>query len=660
MYEPHPDHPSAGDHHGPIRNLFRRTHRWSRVHRDEDELLLEGSDDHVAHVFFSTLPDDMGLYGKPMARNAQIWSHDARLILDGPGADRDAIKRAMHQVCAGGLFGYRFQYPPMRVGRHAVYWHRPLVAYYSSADRAPRVLFDMPAGCLTAYPIEKPGETPNFSRPVELWPRFLRREPRLAAIELFLSAADHRPNQTILNVRKLLDTWELLGQRPLPRSFARQLLTLPREETLEAWLERLPEHTAETERTGRLVDSLNGVLEPANASPLTTHDSPLTFRHTARRSFETAYWNTITSLCQRKYRYKNNADIVHDPVTEALAAHHHRDLEALGNHLLEYYAGVIARSGVKKGALAGELPFLWETDFDFAWYGGWASNQLRRTHERDLFVVIPGRDRRRAVILADHYDTAYMEDHYYKEKGAHLPATGADDNHSATAALMLAAPIYLELSRAGKLGCDIWLVHLTGEEFPADCLGARHLCQALVDKKAVLHTPQGQEHDLSGTRVQGVYVMDMIAHNNDRDRDVFQIAPGTSRESMWLAYQAHLANRMWNDRTEIWNRSGARRQRGRGKRSRDGRRIPGSALHPKLSGEIRPHYAPRSTLYNTDGEIFSDAGVPVVLFMENYDINRQGYHDSHDTMENIDLDYGSALAAIAIESAARAATEEPM
>ena len=74
-----------------------------------------------------------------------------------------------------------------------------------------------------------------------------------------------------------------------------------------------------------------------------------------------------------------------------------------------------------------------------------------------------------------------------------------------------------------------------------------------------------------------------------------------------------------------------------------------------LSGEIRPPADPRSVLYNTDGQIFSDAGVPVVLFMENYDINRQGYHDTHDTMENIDLDYGAALSAIAIESVARAA-----
>jgi hypothetical protein len=43
--------------------------------------------------------------------------------------------------------------------------------------------------------------------------------------------------------------------------------------------------------------------------------------------------------------------------------------------------------------------------------------------------------------------------------------------------------------------------------------------------------------------------------------------------------------------------------------------------------------------------------------MENYDINRTGYHDTHDTMENIDLDYGSAVAAIAIETFARIATQ---
>jgi hypothetical protein len=71
---------------------------------------------------------------------------------------------------------------------------------------------------------------------------------------------------------------------------------------------------------------------------------------------------------------------------------------------------------------------------------------------------------------------------------------------------------------------------------------------------------------------------------------------------------------------------------------------------------VRLSEDPRSTLFNTDGQIFSDCGVPVVLFMENYDIKRSGYHDTKDTMQNIDLDYGAALAAIAIETVARTAT----
>ena len=163
--------------------------------------------------------------------------------------------------------------------------------------------------------------------------------------------------------------------------------------------------------------------------------------------------------------------------------------------------------------------------------------------------------------------------------------------------------------------------------------------------------------DLSGTRIRGVYVMDMIAHNNDRDRDIFQIAPGTGAQSMWLAYQAHLANEIWNASTVQWNRRKSRRDCGRGARSANGRTLPATARHLALRGQVRPDYDPRSTLYNSDGQIFSDAGVPIVLFMENYDINRTGYHDSHDTMANIDLDYGAALAAIAIESVARAAAQ---
>src|SRR6185369_7586179 len=112
--------------------------------------------------------------------------------------------------------------------------------------------------------------------------------------------------------------------------------------------------------------------------------------------------------------------------------------------------------------------------------------------ERNIVMMIPGRNRGEAIVMADHYDTAYMEDVYYPEKGGDLlraPACGADDNHSATTALLLAAEHLLELSRAGKLERDVWLVHLTGEEYPGDCMGARALCQALVERKLVLRAP---------------------------------------------------------------------------------------------------------------------------------------------------------------------------
>jgi len=172
--------------------------------------------------------------------------------------------------------------------------------------------------------------------------------------------------------------------------------------------------------------------------------------------------------------------------------------------------------------------------------------------------------------------------------------------------------------------------------------------------------PGGRSRELSGTRIAGAYVLDMIAHNRDRaaEVDVFQIAPGACGGSAWLAEQALLATQIWNAGIERWNRGAARRRAGRGRRSARADRVPKLARHLALHASLRPPSDPHSALYNTDGQIFSDAGVPVVLFMENYDIDRDGYHDSHDTMANIDLDFGAALAAIAIESVARAASAE--
>ena len=151
LHEPRASGETGNGTRRPLRNHYRRTHRWARIHRDEDELAVTAQEDRVAHVLFSTAADDLGLYGKPMARNAQIWTHDCQRLLDGPRAGHEELAAAAHTLAEGGLFGYRFLFPAMRVGAHEVYWHRPLVACWSAEADAPRVLSDAPLGYLTAY-----------------------------------------------------------------------------------------------------------------------------------------------------------------------------------------------------------------------------------------------------------------------------------------------------------------------------------------------------------------------------------------------------------------------------------------------------------------------------------------------------------------------------
>jgi hypothetical protein len=661
LHEPRPDGPPLDERYGPIRGTFRRTHRNARVKRDAPhEQAVSPREDRMAHVLFSAAAEDMGLYDKPMARNAQIWSQDYKLILDGPTATRDDLERAAGVLERGGMFGYRFQYPAMRIGPYELYWHRPLVAFLDPTTDEPTVLPDGPLGYLTAYRAERP----DPAHPVELWPRLLRRELPERAIELFHNHGDPRPVQMLTNVRKLYHAWALLGERPLPESFARNLLHAPRHPLFSEWLEGLAPKAESRSEANRLKEELLRMVAPPPSATGRSRkgDAPkaLTYEYTARRTFELAFWRAIAWLSSGRFPNRNNADTARDAPTQRALTHRERDLDRLGDQLIEHYRRAIAEAGMQDRARVGDLPFHWRTDFDFTWSNGWLANQGPEPHERDLIVVIPGRNRRKAIIIADHYDTAYMGDRFEASEGgdgSRVAAPGADDNGSATATLMVAAAPLLELSRAGRLGCDVWLVHLTGEEFPSDCLGARHLARSLVEGTLTMRLPSGRRRDLSRVQVAGLYVLDMVAHNNPANLDVFQISPGTSRESLNLALHAHNANEAWNELAQRWNTRPTRRGAGRSHRSTDGAKPPATAAHPRLTGEIRLHFEPRCTLYNTDGQIFSDAGIPAVLFMEDYDIDRSGYHDTKDTIGNIDLDYGSAIAAIAIESVARAAEE---
>jgi hypothetical protein len=653
LHEPHPDIKASDFHEELVNNHYHRTHRWQRIHRHENELSMAPNLAKVAKVLFSTDLETLGLYDKPMARNCQVWTKNFDLLIDGPNAKKSEIFKAETTLFQGGLFGYRFFFPPMRVGLHQIYWHRPQLAFLNTGTNETVIKTEALSGYVTAYHVEDR----NYENPVELWPRILKRPVYMQAIHNINYKHDHYAHQTTLNIINLLEHKHVLGEKPLPRKFALHLLRIKKHESFEQWMTDFDVKVEDSKVREQIRSEINKVIEPAgkeNGLP-----KAITFQETATRSFEENWWNEINFLAHGKFINKDNADCVQDEVTLQQVSHHHRDLERLGDYLIERNKKMITDAGMTGKAFCGELPFKWHTDFDFNVFGGWKRNQEGHTYERNILTIIPGKNRKEAVVMADHYDTAYMEDIFNKSQGgsgARISAAGADDNYSATSTLLNAAPIFLKLSNEGKLERDIWLLNLTGEEFPSDCLGARHFCQSVIEKALKMKLENGEFMDLSDVRVTGVFVMDMIGHNRDNDKDIFQISPGKTMSSVRLAYQAHLANELWNANTHIWNRSPERIGCKRGERIKEGGTIPEIAHHLHLWGEIRTQFDPHSSLFNTDGQIFSDAGVPVVLFMENYDISRTGYHDTKDTMENIDLDFGAALAAIAIETVARVAT----
>jgi len=74
-----------------------------------------------------------------------------------------------------------------------------------------------------------------------------------------------------------------------------------------------------------------------------------------------AYWRTIARFAHGAYVQKENADCARESeFPKSLVKHHHADLEALGDHLLDYYRRLVAKHGMAGRAIMGELPFLWE------------------------------------------------------------------------------------------------------------------------------------------------------------------------------------------------------------------------------------------------------------------------------------------------------------
>ena len=235
----------------------------------------------------------------------------------------------------------------------------------------------------------------------------------------------------------------------------------------------------------------------------------------------------------------------------------------------------------------------------------------RGISQSNLIAKIKGLDRQAPpVIMADHIDAAVAED-IYDKTGERVTTAGADDNSTATSLLLQAAGILKNL----KPKRDIWLVHLTGEEFPAVDLGARHfLTEMMRDKKDIY----------------GVIITDFIGWHPPGVLN-FQISPGSVKGSEKFAALAMDAAKDLYPNNEVTARY----------QSRD---------------------SVRNSVFQTDLLEFEFRGFPGVLFNEDMDYSKPGlnnpnYHQSTDVAANIDFVFSAKLAKIAIETAVRMAND---
>lgn len=211
------------------------------------------------------------------------------------------------------------------------------------------------------------------------------------------------------------------------------------------------------------------------------------------------------------------------------------------------------------------------------------------------------------VLLLDHFDAAVAEDIFAKT-GRRQTCPGADDNATATATLLRAA----EVLKGRSFQHDIWFVHLTGEEFPADDLGAWRFAEKVLSEKIP---------------VKAIVLSDFIGWHKKGDF-TFQLNPNVHPGSTLFAALALDA---------------------------------ASKIAPGLRPVVVPRETERSAVYQTDLQVFEYLGYPGLLFNERVDYSGRTTdmnpfnHTSLDSIEHIDIPFAAAIAKVMIETLARIA-----
>ncbi|CAF0771249.1 unnamed protein product [Adineta ricciae] len=238
----------------------------------------------------------------------------------------------------------------------------------------------------------------------------------------------------------------------------------------------------------------------------------------------------------------------------------------------------------------------------------------RNITQANLIAILPAGGKlkcREPVVFFDHIDTAFEKDTFYNT-GKRQTTPGADDNVSGLVALLQSISILKESQRTACR--DIWLVHLTGEEYPAASLGIVYFLQQLLVTKQPIYI--------------GV-IVDMISHRVNRTDPIVQVSPGDTTKSVVSAKLAldYVYPMIQND-----------------------------LILKNLTPVLRLWNDPYSYLYNTDGVRLVEYGFSCILFNEHINYHeyyrRTGYHDTKDTVDLIDFEYGQTLSQYAIATVA--------
>jgi len=375
---------------------------------------------------------------------------------------------------------------------------------------------------------------------------------------------------------------------------------------IEAWL---PLSQLETYAQKDLSDRIALAVEP----PVRLNGKPITYTAVTVKSTGTTWPSSITWSAEPAVPTALDEPTVITSWPGDFAAAYRADLLAMDGEAPAVFpvSGRVESFTVKNNALASnQLEDVFQyLEERYKVLGITTSRQSftwRGMPQTNLIAKIPGSNPGLApVLLADHVDTAFDE-HLIVNFHEVVAVPGADDNATATAALLRAA----EVLKNRHPVRTIWLVHFTGEEFPADDLG----CRALVSKMLT-----------DGQDIAGMVLLDMIGFSGVGENQ-FQINPGPHAASLEMASIALDA---------------------------------AADQAPDLSPLLEPRYSDRSYLYNTDGIILSENGYPVVLINEHINyytrLMRASYHDITDTSDKVNFPFAVKLTKLSIETVARMA-----